>query len=177
MSQERLRAARKLIAAGRYDAAADILRQMGDDPTAQVWLEKLATLSPRRPKRRINWRPLLLVAALVMLVAAVVIGLLLFTQAVQQTAEQLQAEQEQELFRVGHYRLTNALLYYCEPRINYGAETCLDWADSLLGDGFTGPGPYYDVVHDCLAAFDLLTTPEAYMPFGDCLAAAGVPLP
>jgi hypothetical protein len=177
MSKERLQAAYNYISEGKYDDARAILMEMGDDSIAQSWLKKIDTKTVTVQHPRFEWFRVLSVLGIVASIALIVVSVYVISQVMSDRAEEMiELFDEEEQF-LEQDRLTNELLIYCSPLVSYGAETCLDWVDSLLGMPFaTEPGPYYAVVRDCLGS-GRLETPEDFEAFGACLDTADVPPP
>jgi hypothetical protein len=184
MSEQRMRTARKLIRQKRYDVAREILEQMiaddpqsEDAPLAKSWLQNLEGMKPPRKKPDVNWTLISYVLGGSAAVIFVVVMAALVSGVVQKRAEDLgdifrwQSEGEEWDY------MYESLLLYCSPLISYGAETCMDWTDSLIGHPFmVEHGPYYSIVRDCLGSLDLYQE-EDYNQFGRCLENAEVPPP
>ena len=94
----------------------------------------------------------------------------------QNTAGEYQEFQQNQRFVEDWDYLYGELLSYCSSFVTYGAETCLDWTDFVLGNPFATPGPHFSTIQDCAATDDLATS-KNYGAFTTCLENAGVPLP
>jgi hypothetical protein len=150
MSEERLRTARKLIEQGRYDAAEHILRQI-DHPTAQVWLEKLRTLEPKR-ERQTNWRLPILALAFAIGVVALVLALMFLPRFI----ALLQEKTNDAYLGDAHFGPEDEryydLIHFCTMTVGT-ASILYDWVDSVTVMNI-------GAANNCLTQFDVETPAE-----------------
>jgi hypothetical protein len=69
-----------------------------------------------------------------------------------------------------------AMFNYCLPLIGYGAETCPDWVELILGQPLDANRANFDLVQGCLEMVDM-EAEDGYPRFGACLEAAGIVQP
>lgn len=180
MSKERLRAAKNLIKQGRYDHACDILREL-DDPTAQAWLEKLETMKPRRRRNQnsfhiSDYRPLFPYIGLVLAIAMITGLMYGVTNLINEEANAVNDTKERIMRLEGWDEVYYAMVNYCLPRVSYGADTCPDWVDSILGNPFEPNEEAFNTVKNCVSLFGLDSV-EADLILTNCLNDAGIPPP
>jgi len=176
MSKAKLEAARELITDKHYTEARAILRTMSADPTAQRWLAKLDSLIPPAPEIPLppasafmpsaapprpfvvpRRRNAISTALVLLVVAAVIFGGLLYARA---KTEQGAAELR------GDLRLIRYCVFALNPVPNYTTEQLVD----ACGNWMSLMRTYYaEETAECSRR-----APEVDMLFNACMSNAGV---